>query len=179
MQAPQTFQQNYEASDWRVDLILALRDYSYKLADKYVALLIENKVPASGELVASVAPWSGETSTTTYEGGIEVAAHWRYVEYGRKAGTWPPINKIAEWIRQKPITPRPYVLPSGRQVVPTTKQLAYLISRKIFLHGIDPRPLLQEAAEMLESELRAAVTEAVRKGMGSAINVDTLKIVIK
>ena len=63
----------------------------------------------------------------------------RYVEYGRKPGKFPPVDKIKEWIRVRRILPTP--LANGK--LPTENQLAYLISRKISLKGTKPTHLLE------------------------------------
>lgn len=49
-----------------------------------------------------------------------------YVEFGRKAGTYPPISKIKEWTKVKG-------LPEGA---------AFPIARKIYKFGIKPKPFI-------------------------------------
>lgn len=65
---------------------------------------------------------------------LNLEPYWRYVEYGRKAGKMPPIDDIAKWIKIKPIVPEPT---NGK--VPDTRQLAFLIARKIGSEGIQGR----------------------------------------
>lgn len=59
--------------------------------------------------------------------------YWKYVENGRRAGKQPPLEAILNWIIVKPIVPR-----AINRRVPTTKQLAFLIARKIGREGIPP-----------------------------------------
>ena len=63
---------------------------------------------------------------------LELDHYWKYVEYGRRAGKMPPADKIKEWIRVKPIIPNPI---NGK--IPDTKQLAFLIARKIGREGFE------------------------------------------
>lgn len=70
---------------------------------------------------------------------IQLEDYWQYVENGRKAGKYPPINAIKNWISVKPVLPRP--LKSGK--LPTANQLAFLIARKISKVGIKPKPFLK------------------------------------
>lgn len=70
---------------------------------------------------------------------IQLEDYWQYVENGRRAGKYPPINAIKKWISVKPVLPRP--LKSGK--LPTTNQLAFLIARKISKVGIKPKPFLK------------------------------------
>ena len=65
---------------------------------------------------------------------LNLEPYWKYVEYGRKAGKMPPIDAIADWIKIKPIVPEPV---NGK--VPDTRQLAFLIARKIGREGIEGR----------------------------------------
>ena len=66
--------------------------------------------------------------------------YWEYLEYGRRAGKQPPIEAIEEWIRVKPIIP--YAV-NGK--VPDTRQLAFLIARKIGWEGTEGRKPLTNA----------------------------------
>ena len=63
----------------------------------------------------------------TYKIYLILQDYWKYVEYGRKPGTFPNVGKIQEWIKIKPVIPRP--LTNG--IVPTEKQLSFLIGRSI------------------------------------------------
>lgn len=70
---------------------------------------------------------------------IQLEDYYQFVENGRKAGKYPPINAIKNWISVKPVLPRP--LKSGK--LPTANQLAFLIARKISKVGIKPKPFLK------------------------------------
>lgn len=82
--------------------------------------------------------------------------YYYYVEYGRRAGKQPPIEPIEEWIRVKPIIP--YAI-NGK--VPDTRQLAFLIARKIGREGIEGKKPLTNAmysdkAEDIIQEIKQA-----------------------
>ena len=57
--------------------------------------------------------------------GVEMEDYWQYVEYGRKPGKQPPVERIMEWIKVKPIKIKPYTY------TPSIKSLAFLIQRSI------------------------------------------------
>ena len=87
--------------------------------------------------------------------------YWQYVEYGRRAGKQPPIEAIEEWIRVKPIIP--YAV-NGK--VPDTRQLAFLIARKIGWEGTEGRKPLTKAmysdnAENIIQEIKQAFANQV------------------
>lgn len=98
---------------------------------------------------------------------IELLDYWKYVEYGRRAGKWPPLSAIEQWIRIKPIVPRAY----GGKKPPTTKNLAYLIARKIGLEGIRPRPLFAKTLDSLMRSFDKALSEAVAQDVDGAIDI--------
>lgn len=87
--------------------------------------------------------------------------YYYYLEYGRRAGKQPPIEAIEEWIRVKPIIP--YAV-NGK--VPDTRQLAFLIARKIGREGIEGKKPLTKAmysdnAENIIQEIKQAFANQV------------------
>lgn len=106
----------------------------------YKANLTRADARASGKLIDTI---KGQVN---YDGkfvtvDIVLQDYWKYVEGGRRPGKFPPIDKIREWIRVKPVLPRP--MANGK--LPTENQLAFLISRSIAEKGIKPRPVLKES----------------------------------
>lgn len=73
--------------------------------------------------------------------------YWKYVENGRRAGKQPPLEAILNWITVKPIVPRP-----TRGRVPSTKQLAFAIARKIGKEGIAPTHALNDTINSPQSQ---------------------------
>jgi hypothetical protein len=110
---------------------------------------------ASGRLVQS-ARYEVKLGDRVYEVGLWLEDYWRYVEKGRKAGKFPPIDRIREWIRVKPVIPRPH---NGR--VPTEKQLAFLIARKIAREGTEGQGVLERALEDVTGEMMMSIKEAI------------------
>ena len=98
---------------------------------------------------------------------ISLLGYWRYVEYGRKAGKWPPLSAIERWIRIKPIVPRAY----GGRRVPTTKSLAFLIARKIGTEGIEPRPMFGTTLNNLLRSFDKALSKAVAQDVDRHIDI--------
>lgn len=71
---------------------------------------------------------------------INVEDYYKFIENGRRPGTFPPPLAISKWIDKKKIVPR-----VRKGIRPTKKQLVYLISRSIKEKGIRPLPLLSKA----------------------------------
>lgn len=91
---------------------------------------------------------------------LELEHYWKYVENGRKAGKMPPIDAIKEWIRVKPIIPKPY---NGK--VPDTRQLAFLIARKIGREGYKGKKPIENIvnSSAIESVINSIKEEITRQ----------------
>ena len=96
-----------------------LQQYANDVQTLYKENLIKDNAKASGELIDTV-QYILETNKGSYIVNLRLADYWKYVEYGRRAGAkFPPFDKIKNWIRIKPILPRP--LSNGK--LPTLNQL--------------------------------------------------------
>lgn len=167
------FRVRYNPADFRRDLILGLREFSYDVAATYKQKLIDGDINATGKLINSIRPYSGEIAQDTYVAGIRAESYYIFVENGRRAGAkFPPRQPILKWMQDRNITPQPYTLPSGKSVIPTREQVAFLISRKIAIEGIPAKPFLQQTIEELTVELQAMINDIV----GEAITEITLDI---
>ena len=105
---------------------------------------------ASGNLVNSA------KVTVDYDGRyfniyFEIQDYWKYVENGTKPH-WPPISAIEEWVKVKKLVPTSV---NGR--VPSTKQLAYLIARKISEVGTKGTESLSETLDASDEILNKMV----------------------
>ena len=143
-----------------------LNKFGKLLVVEYRNNLTEKNVNASYALYNSVS-YVVESNVTNFEVTLNLEEHWKYIEKGRKAGKFPPINKIEKWVEIKPVIPRP--MANGK--LPTTKQLAFLISRKIALEGIKPRPLLQQSIDEVFDEIKERLEEALIKDIESEFEI--------
>ena len=84
---------------------------------------------------------------------INLEEYWKNISYGRKPGSrMPPVEAIENWIKIRKIIPRPLILPNKKSIIPTVKQLAFIIARSIAKKGIQPRPFMRETiAETVET----------------------------
>lgn len=137
-----------------------------RLATLYRTNLDDSK--ASGNLQ------NFETHITINEGKFlitfELADYWKYVEYGRGPGKQPPIEAIEEWIRVKPIIPT-----AQSNKIPDTRQLAYLIARKIGREGTPAqkplsRTMWSDDANSLISSIKQEIVDQIIKYIGQDEN---------
>ena len=126
------------------NFLATLDEYAEKAKELYKRKLTDKGINASYKLlnsVETVVRRNDDEFTVT----INLEDYWIYVENGRKAGRFPPVSKILDWIRVKPI--RPYSDSRGR--LPTEEQLAFLIARKIAEQGTEGRNVLFETVDEL------------------------------
>ena len=128
------------------EFLATLNEYAERAKELYKRKLTDKGINASYKLLNSV-----ETVVRRNDDefivSINLEDYWIFVENGRKAGRFPPIDKILEWIRIKPVIP--YSDSRGR--LPTEEQLAFLIARKIAEQGTEPKHVLSETITELNN----------------------------
>lgn len=145
-----------------------LNDFGRFLVEEYRDKLILENVNASDNLYNSV-KYTVEKGDNVFEVKLNLMHYWKYVENGRRAGAkMPPISAIEKWIEIKPVLPRP--MANGK--LPTNRQLAYLIARKISIDGIAPRPLLQQSVDEVWDIMKEFIAEALAKDMQKEIDIE-------
>lgn len=136
----------------------------------YKGMLIRDGKKATGNLIASVKPLEIEFSNDRMSGSISIADYWKYVEHGRRpGGKFPPFDKILEWVRVKPILPRPV-----NGLKPTDRQIAFLISRKIARDGIEPGNQFSEALDLVWARQKQNISDAITADIGDMVDLITV-----
>lgn len=141
----------------------ALAQYAQAIADQYKTNLESSGRRASGELISSV------NTNVTVDGNefvieLQLEDYWKYVEEGRGPGGFPPVNKILEWIKLKPILP----YPDKNGKLPTENQLAFLIGRKIANEGFEGTNDLSNTME--DVDYKAIIEEALDQDVMECID---------
>lgn len=144
----------------------AINNFISDFINTYKGLLISDNKKATGDLIRSIKPIEIEFSNNKMSGYISLASYWKYVEYGRRPGKFPPPNKILDWIKIKPVIPRPV-----NGIKPTDKQLAFLISRKIARDGIKPGNQLEEALNLSWAKNKDNISYAISADLQEMINI--------
>lgn len=135
----------------------ALSQFIADLCSSYKEALLRDGKKATGNLVRSIKALDIEFSSNKMQGSISLADYWKYVEHGRKPGKWPPRDKILEWVKVKPVLPRP----NGNAKPPTQEQLAFLIQRKIGREGIKPGNQFEATLDDVWRRWEAKISEAI------------------
>ena len=140
-----------------------LEEYAQDVVQNYQDLLRDNDSVASGKLINGV-HFQILQGDHTFDVYLKLEDYWKYVEYGSKPH-WPPVNKILEWIKVKPVVPRP--LNNGK--LPTQQQLAFLIGRKIATVGIKEKPMLRKTLDEINAFYANRIEEALSKDVQEAL----------
>ena len=144
------------------NLEAVLLEYGKEVRNQYQLNLIHSDRVASGELLNSC-EFDLKLTDKTYQVRLELADYWTYVEYGRTPGKFPPTSKILEWIMIKPVIPRP----DQNGKLPTPKQLAFLIGRKIANEGYEGSKDLERANDSLIRKFEPKIVAALAKDLGT------------
>lgn len=147
------------------NVMATLEQYAQEVRNQYQDNLILNDRIASGDLLNSV-EYQVVQNGMTYEVQLRLQDYWKYVEYGTKPH-FPPVDKILEWIMVKPVLPRP----NDKGDLPTPKQLAFLIARKISQRGTRGSEDLEEALLDINYKYREKLVIALHQDMDVLMKV--------
>lgn len=144
-----------------------LEEYAIDFRNTYQDSLINNDRIASGDLLNSV-DYIITKGTNQYSVSIKLKDYYYFVEYGRKAGKFPPPDAMLRYVQIKPILPRP----NANGKLPTEKQLAFLIGRKIAREGTEGSGDFQKTADTINNRYLIKIYQAIDKdieGMATVI----------
>jgi hypothetical protein len=149
-----------------------IRKIAKEFLERYKTALSDAGKTASGQL-EKTARCKVNAGNTYLEIIFSLESYWKYIENGTRPH-FPPMEEIERWITVKKIIPRT----NGGKQIPSTHQLAYLISREISKNGTKPTKLLQKTIDSSE-DLIESLIDIVVKQMEGEINKDIDKTMKK
>lgn len=152
-----------------IEINQTIKEITDRMLELYRNKLIDKNINASN-ILSDSAEVIVEVNGTTLSVSFNLEEYWKFVEYGRRPGKRPPITAIEEWVTLKPIIPDPI---NGR--IPSTKQLAFLISRKIGMEGTKAqRPLesaiYSDSMELLINQLKNEIVGQLNEQISNEIS---------
>jgi ribosomal protein S17E len=141
-----------------------LTDYINELKTQYENNLLDSDKVASYNLINSIQVITSFNGTD-YWIGFQLADYWKYVENDTKPH-FPPVNKLLEWIRVKPVLP----YPNKNGKLPTPNQLAYLIGRKIDKEGTKGTHDLERANRTIYEKYEELITLALEEDVSNSMD---------
>ena len=140
-----------------------MEEMAIAIRNEYQDNLIRNDRIASGDLLNNI-EYEITRGDFTYTIYVKMKDYWYFVENGRKAGKMPPIDNILNWIRVKPVLPRP----NAKGKLPTPQQLAFLIARKIGKEGTEGTQDLRKATDTIWDTFEDRLYEAIDEDVDAA-----------
>lgn len=145
------------------ELHKVLQDFANDIRDRYRDVLANNDHIASRNLYDSIKT-QVVVEDNAYEVTMTLADYWKYVENDTRPH-FPPPDAILRWIEIKPVIPRPDA--NGR--IPTPKQLAFLIGRKISQEGTTGTHDLAQTKDNILPWYRERISQALGHDMENYI----------
>lgn len=142
-----------------------LEEYAIEVRNLYQDILISEGKIATGDLLNSV-EYIIEQGYQQIQVSLKLEDYWKYCEFGREPGKFPPPDKIKEWLRVKPILPRQV---NGK--LPTPDQLAFLIGRKIATEGIEATNALAHTLNEVNLKFNKKIEDAITKDVNKMVDV--------
>lgn len=140
-----------------------MEEMAIAIRNEYQDNLIRNDRIASGDLLNNI-EYEITRGDFTYTIYVKMKDYWYFVENGRKAGKRPPIQNILDWIKIKPVLPRP----NSKGKLPTPQQLAFLIARKIGEEGTEGTQDLRKATDTIWDTFEDRLYEAIDEDVDAA-----------
>ena len=138
------------------NLLKALEEYAIAIRNEYQDNLIRSDRIASGDLLNNV-EFEVLQNGAAFKVNLLLAPYWKYLEEGTKPH-FPPVDALLKWIEVKPVLPRP----DKNGKLPTPKQLAFLIGRKISEEGTQGTQDLQRTTMSINEQHRQKIIDAFR-----------------
>lgn len=145
------------------------------LLERYARLIISKY----SEHIATISSKKPQVSFVIMQDDLEenyiefrLDSYWAYIESGRGPGKMPPLPAIESWLVRKRILPRPIALKSGKQRIPSMKQLSFVIARNIGRKGIPARPFLSKSIDEVTNDLENDLISALEEDLEATVEDD-------
>jgi len=153
---------NTDAAESIYEVVLdAIKNKGLPRAAQDVATAEKHAAPkAFGQLVASIrAHRLDDLRWAVTPGGTKPLKYAEYVEYGSKAGNFPPVAHILTWLRTKGIAPNNPDM--------TEQDLAFLIARGIYHRGQKANPFIKNTADTMRPRVHTIINDAIAKAVAT------------
>ena len=167
-------------------LIKVLKEYGQTAEELYQMELLSAGRVASGALQDSVHFIISE-GDRSFEVSLVLADYWKYVEggskgtHGRQYATYPahlpPVNKIVEWIKIKPVLPRqsdltrrdgsPHRHRDGSEwtLDEIYEKMGWRVAKGIEKFGVEPVPAMDNTVTLTYQSFKDKIAEALREDL--------------
>ena len=160
-------------------LLKVLEQYAVRARNVYKQNLKKSDRMASGRLLNSV-NYITEINGNFYEIYLSLEDYWQYVEEDTRPHR-PPFAPIYEWVKVKPVLPRPYTPKyktkdgkehDGKTYLPTPEQIAYMVMAKIEREGTEGSHDLEKTMEQINAEFEKKIADALDRDLVYMIDAE-------
>ncbi len=158
------------------NLKAVLKEYGEAVAEVYKRNLADNKRPTTENTLASTVEIKvQQPSGNEWTVSLNLQEYWKYIEDGTgpshepdpRGKYWPPYGAILNWVRIKPVIPRP----NDKGKIPTPEQLAHAIKYKIHEEGTEGSHDLRDAIEEVNERFSGRFVYALREDAENILKV--------
>lgn len=167
-----------ETSEKDIQLIevqRVLSEYKVRFNELIKKKIQDEDLIATGQLLASIHTEIDPGDGYVYKVVLNSREYIKYLESGTKPH-WPPSDAILKWVKDKKLPTAEY---TGDKSLPTEKQLAYLVSRKISEVGTEAKPIIAETVEQLNEQYIPLLVKALETDFMRELPVINLKLQFK
>lgn len=147
-----------------IEVRKVLTEYRMRFEELIKRKIMDKDKVASGKLLASINT-TLEIDGNIYTVYLNSLNYLKFLETGTKAH-WPPSEPILQWVKDKRLPTREL---TGDKSLPTEKQLAYLVRRKISKEGTEKNFIIAETIEELNEIYLPRLEEALAIDIFNAI----------
>lgn len=135
---------------------MVLDEYALKFQELTKKRIQDGDNIATGNLLASIKT-SIDFGNERYIIYLHSLKYLKFLEEGTFPH-WPPVEKLIKWVKDKKLPTKEL---TGDRSLPSEKQLAYLVGRKISIHGTKPREMVLKTQEELNAVYIERLEEAL------------------
>lgn len=142
-----------------------------RLVQTYRQALQDKDINTSEHSLSDSVKYEVDMGERWIEVNLSLLDYWKYIEYGTRPH-WAPKEPIERWISIKPVLP----VPDKNGKVPTPKQQAYLVRRKIAEYGTEAKNVLSESLAEVMDRFNEALEEAVTEDVAAGVDILLLQL---
>lgn len=157
------------------NLMATLEEYAQEVRNEYQDRLITNDRIASGQLLNSI-EYGVNYNGVEYVVTLTLEKYWKYLEYGLRGKEnpdspfpnpgWKAYPAILEWVKVKPVLPRPNQVKIRRP-----EQLAGAIVAAMAKNGTQPGKEMKSALFEVNERFKDKIVIALRKDLDVIMKV--------
>lgn len=138
-----------------------LDEWADRLKEQYIQNIIDHKRPTTRNTLVDTIEVDVTQDGEVFHIVLTLQDYWKYIEKGTRPH-FPPLDAIREWVTIKPVLPRP----NKNGKLPSERDLAFMIAKKISKVGTKGKPSLKSAIKSTGEQFKDEVQRAIAQDVG-------------